>query len=49
LLSLLRRKTDLPSTVLEKFEMGMHSPKGARLLGVELDDRTLTEIGYFKD
>jgi hypothetical protein len=32
LLSLLRQKTDLPFTVLESFEMGMHSSGGARRL-----------------
>ncbi|MGA7858409.1 MAG: hypothetical protein WCA11_10810 [Terracidiphilus sp.] len=49
LLRLLRQKTDLPGTVLQKFEMSMHSQVGARLLGVELNDRVLTEIGYFID
>jgi hypothetical protein len=49
LLRLLRRETDLPSTVLEKFEMAMSTPVGARLLSVELDDRALTEIGYLVD
>jgi hypothetical protein len=41
------RLTDLPSTVLEKFERGICSPKGANLPGVEISEETLTEIGYF--
>ena len=49
LLRLLRMRTELPSTVLENFESAMHTPRGARLLSVELDDRTLTEIGYLID
>jgi hypothetical protein len=49
--SLLRllRQTDLPSTVLDKFQNGIHKPKGASLLAVELSEKTLTEIGYFVD
>jgi hypothetical protein len=43
------RRTDLPSTVLEKFEMGIYKPKGASLPAVELSDKTLTQIGYFVD
>jgi hypothetical protein len=46
---MLRQKTDLPSTVLDKFELGIQSPKGANLLAVEISERTLTEIGYFVD
>ncbi len=49
LLRLLRRQTDLPDTVLRSFEAGLRTPFGARLLGVELSDRVLTEIGYFID
>jgi hypothetical protein len=49
LLRMLRQKTDLPSSVLEKFEMGIYSPKGANLLAVEISEKTLTEIGYFVD
>jgi hypothetical protein len=41
--------TDLPSTVLEKFETGIYSPKGANLPAVELSEKTLTQIGYFLD
>jgi hypothetical protein len=43
------RRTDLPSTVLDKFEIGLNSAKGADLLAVELSEKTLTEIGYFVD
>jgi hypothetical protein len=49
LLRMLRQRTDLPSTVLDKFEMGIRSPKGADLLAVEMSEKTLTEIGYFVD
>jgi len=49
LLRLLRRQTDLPATVLQRFEKEMHAPLGARLLGVELNDTVLTNIGYFID
>jgi hypothetical protein len=45
----LLRRTDLPSTVLERFEMGLWSPKGAQLPAVELSENTLTQIGYFVD
>jgi len=49
LLRLLRRQTDLPDYVLQSFEANLRTPLGARLLGVELSDRVLTEIGYFID
>jgi hypothetical protein len=45
----LLRRTDLPSTVLEKFESGIYTPKGASLPAVELSEKTLTQIGYFVD
>jgi hypothetical protein len=44
---MLRQRTDLPATVLDKFEMGIRGPNGANLLAVEMSERTLTEIGYF--
>lgn len=47
LLRMLRQKTDLPATVLDKFEMGIQGPRGANLLAVEISEKTLTEIGYF--
>ena len=45
----LLRRTDLPSTVLERFESGVDTPKGASLPAVELSEHTLTQIGYFID
>jgi hypothetical protein len=49
LLRMLRRQTDLPDTVLRCFEASLRTAASARLLGVELNDSTLTEIGYFID
>ena len=49
LLRLLRRQTDLPDSILRRFEENLSTPLGARLLGVELSERVLTEIGYFID
>jgi len=49
LLRMLNSKTDLPSSVLRRFEGEMATSPTARLLGVELSDRVLTEIGYFVD
>jgi hypothetical protein len=49
LMCLLRQKTDLPARVLERFEGKLVTPNPARLLGVELTDSLLTEIGYFID
>jgi hypothetical protein len=49
LLRLLRLKTDLPAYALERFEEGLRSRVGARLMGVELSDSVLTDIGYFID
>jgi hypothetical protein len=49
LLSLLRRETDLPASVLQRFEGNLRACIGARLLGVELSDNLLTDIGYFVD
>jgi hypothetical protein len=43
------QRTELPSTVLEKFESGIYSPKGANLPAVELSEETLTKIRYFVD
>jgi hypothetical protein len=49
LLRLLRQQTDLPDSVLLSFENKLLDPRGARLLGVELNDAVLTKIGYFID
>jgi hypothetical protein len=47
LMLLLRQKTNLPAPALERFEGKLVTPNSARLLGVELTDGVLTEIGYF--
>jgi hypothetical protein len=49
LLWLLHRQTDLPAAVIDRFERSMYSSADARLLGVELSEQVLTEIGYFID
>lgn len=49
LLRLLRQQTDLPGYVLEIFERQLRAPLSAQLLGVELSDSVLTDIGYFVD
>lgn len=49
LLRMLRRQTDLPDSVLQCFEASLRSGLGGRLLGVELSEGVLTEIGYFID
>ncbi|MFZ1940196.1 MAG: hypothetical protein WBA18_17990 [Terracidiphilus sp.] len=49
LLRLLRLQTDLPAYTIERFEAGLSDRLGARLLGVELNDTVLTDIGYFID
>ncbi|MGA2886599.1 MAG: hypothetical protein ABSE51_01005 [Terracidiphilus sp.] len=49
LMRLLRKETNLPATVLERFEHKLGAPIGARLLGVELGENVLTDIGYFID
>ena len=49
LLRLLRLQTDLSAATLKRFEEGLRNRLGARLMGVELNDRVLTKIGYFID
>lgn len=49
LLRLLRRQTDLPGYVLESFAGQLRTRAQARLLGVELSESVLTDIGYFID
>jgi len=46
---MLHRQTDLPAAVIERFEKNMYYSADARLLGVELSEQVLTEIGYFID
>ncbi|HUD15553.1 MAG TPA: hypothetical protein VMQ56_18010 [Terracidiphilus sp.] len=49
LLKLLRQETDLRADVLQRFEKNLRASLGARLMGVELSDGVLTDIGYFVD
>ena len=46
---MLHQQTDLPSTVLQRFITNLSTSDNARLLGVELSEGTLTQIGYFVD
>ncbi len=46
---MLRQKTELRLSVIETFERELEISKSARLLSVEMSERTLTEIGYFVD
>jgi hypothetical protein len=49
LLRMLDNETDLPSSVLQRFESEIRRSFKARLLGVELSERLLEDIGYFID
>jgi hypothetical protein len=49
LLKMVRQHTDLPNTVIKRFEDDMYASVKARLLGVELSESLLTDIGYFID
>lgn len=49
LLRMLRQRTELASSILERFEQSLISSRNARILGVEMNEKTLTEIGYFVD
>jgi hypothetical protein len=49
LLRMLNLKTDLPTAVLRRFEVDVLSSTHAKLLGVEMSERLLTDIGYFVD
>ncbi|MGA2536176.1 MAG: hypothetical protein ABSF53_09185 [Terracidiphilus sp.] len=46
---MLRKQTDLPAYMIKQFEEELRSYSKAKLLGVEVSDRALTEIGYFID
>jgi hypothetical protein len=48
-MQMLRKQTELPATVLQRFEGNLNTSASARLLGVELSDSALTDIGYFID
>ena len=47
LLRMLHKQKDLPASVLQRSEETLYASSSARLLGMELSDRVLTEIGYF--
>lgn len=49
LMGMLRKKTDLRADTLKRFETELRSFSKAKLCGVELSERVLTEIGYFVD
>ena len=49
LLEMLHERTDLPEAVIQRFSSTLYDSQSARLLGVELSERVLTEIGYFID
>jgi hypothetical protein len=49
LMRMLHKKTDLSFDTLKRFEGEMCSYPCARLLGVELSESVLTELGYFID
>ncbi len=49
LLAMLREETDLPASVLDRFHGDLRISPSVRLLGVELSDHLLTQIGYFID
>lgn len=47
--NMLKRQTDLSGIVIDRFMTELRSSATARLSGVELNDRTLKEIGFFVD
>ena len=49
LLNMLKRRTELSGCVLDGFMSQLKMASSARLSGVELNDNTLREIGYFID
>ncbi len=49
LFRMLHQQTDLPATVLQRFEGNLCNTHSAKLLGVELSEGVLTKIGYFVD
>jgi hypothetical protein len=49
LLAMLHRKTDLNGSVLSEFKRNLQTSSQVRLLGVDLRDQALEEIGYFVD
>jgi hypothetical protein len=49
LLTMLHRRTDLNGSVLNEFKRNLQTSNQVRLLGVDLKDQALEEIGYFID
>jgi hypothetical protein len=49
LLTMLHRRTDLNGSVLSEFKRNLQTSSQVRLLGVDLKDQALEEIGYFID
>jgi hypothetical protein len=49
LLRMLNAKTDLPSAVIKRFQIDILSSAHAKLLGVEMSEGLLTDLGYFID
>ena len=47
--NMLKRQTDLSGLAIDRFMDDLRSSSTARLSGVELNDRTLKEIGFFVD
>lgn len=47
--NMLRRHTDLSTPAIDRFMSDLRSASTARLSGIELNDRTLKEIGFFVD
>ncbi len=49
LLAMLRRDTELPASVLDRFKLELQSAKRSRILAVEVSERTLADLGYFTE
>ena len=49
LMRMLNTKTDLPTSVIKRFQIDILCSTKAKLLGVEMSERLLTDIGYFID
>ncbi len=47
--NMLTRRTDLSGLDIDGFMSQLRTGSGARLSGVELNDQTLREVGYFVD
>ena len=49
LLNMLHRRTDLNGAVLSEFKKNLQTLPQVKLLGVDIKDQALEEIGYFVD